>query len=75
MCISNKIITKFGGEIGFKSEWGVGSTFAFTFRLDNILEDRNIDHLKINQGNMQINSARESEEDQASKHSEEEEKK
>lgn len=39
LSISQKIVKKFGGSIGFKSEQGVGSTFAFTFELDNYVAD------------------------------------
>ena len=35
LSISKKIVEKYGGEIGFKSEWGVGSTFAFKFKLES----------------------------------------
>ena len=39
LCISKKILSSFDGEIGFKSEWGKGSTFAFCFKLENNLDD------------------------------------
>ena len=39
LSISQKIVNKFGGKIGFKSEEGVGSTFAFTFELDSFVAD------------------------------------
>lgn len=40
--ITEKIVKKFGGEIGFRSEHNVGSTFSFSFQLESDLENLSI---------------------------------
>ena len=45
LSITKKIISKFGGEIGFKSEWKKGSTFGFMIELENQLKDQVIDSI------------------------------
>ena len=35
LSISQKIVKKFGGQIGFISEWEKGSTFAFCFEVES----------------------------------------
>ena len=34
LVISKKIVEMYDGNIGFKSKWGVGSTFGYTFAID-----------------------------------------
>ena len=41
LVISDKITSNFGGKITFKSELGKGSSFIYTFKLDNSIEDSN----------------------------------
>jgi signal transduction histidine kinase len=36
LMISDQISQNFGSKITFESELGVGSTFSFTFKLDNL---------------------------------------
>jgi signal transduction histidine kinase len=40
--ITKKIVKKFNGEIGFRSEHNIGSTFSFSFRLENDLKNLDI---------------------------------
>ena len=49
LSISKKIIGKLGGEIGFMSEWGKGSTFMFCIKLDNKLPASYVDSIMINE--------------------------
>lgn len=34
LVISKKIVEMYDGNIGFKSKWGAGSTFGYTFAID-----------------------------------------
>jgi len=40
LSISKKIVEKFGGEIGFRSEWGAGSTFGFRVEIAEDLPEQ-----------------------------------
>ena len=45
LSITKKIVSNLGGQIGFKSEYGEGSTFFFSMEIDNELEDQHVEVL------------------------------